>query len=536
MTKANSRIADVAVLVLGGGLFLALALQAVVRPLWIDEVMAMVNYPLAGLSAMFDPLPHYSQAAPPLFNVIISAIANLDPVVIRVVLLLIISACVLVSVTLAFPAVWVPGAVLLSASAISTMIPLWTEMKYYGLEVAGVAIILAWVVKKDGAGRFTVRDLVLLMAAACFGISSMVIAVVALLTHLALRRRDGSWPSPGEALRAAILLAFVAAYYLAIKHGTRLQIATYPDEYNVKGVSAVFMFIKSTMHVAGYAFLPLAALAIAVNLLDVRAPRTQRLILFSVLTMGAFGALAFVGAYPARSARHVAWAGAFYIFFVVNAVWILLGSRGERLRLSWRTGAAAAVAAIAVLAAARPVYRELVTPDAFVNTDNGRVLAWLRSTPPQSVGVWIGAQPVIEYYRKAYPEIGKHRYFGFVTTESVSVSPDLISPGFLSQDVADVSRTIEAKRAEPGGWARGVVYRLLRNFDAPARTLLAQAPASGTFYILVSHADFNATDPLEVARNTALKTAIAERKCDYAVEFEVRKAYLLKLSCSAAPQ
>lgn len=537
-----ARLAAVLALVLSLALLALMMPAAVTRPLWIDEQMAMVSYPLGSLGAMFDPLPYYSQAAPPLFNLISTLLGDLHPDLIRLVLMLLCTLGLLAAALAVFPSLWAAATVFFVLAALRPVFVYWTELKYYGLESTGFALVIAWFLVRSRTRPFGWRDAAILFGATCLGISVMVIAALAMLAVLAERLLGGMRPGWREILPAGALLVGIAAYYLAIGHATGLQMATYTDVYDRSGIDALRLLIRSAGSVAGPYFIPLLGLGFLATLVDRREPRSRRLLVLAVLTAAAFAVLAMMGRYPAYATRHVAWASAFYLFFVLGGVRVLLAWLAAR-----RPGAPALVplAVTGVVLAAMalalvPSARFLRNPQGFIRdyTDAEALAGWLRQADPQAVGLWFGGQPVVDYYRKIYPELDRHSYFGRVDATSAAVPPEMLSPAFLAQDMEAIGQVIEPLRQEPGAWARMVVYRQRLDHSVPAQTLFDEAPKDRPFYILVSHATFSpdipATRPRTdmVSRNGALMREIARRGCGYEVELSVRGGYILKVDCS----
>jgi len=507
------------------GLLLSfLASQAIQRPLWLDEVMAMSNYPLSGLLAVFDPLPRYAQAAPPFFNLVSNLLAALDPVVGRAMLMVTILVGLMLAVLAVFPSVWTAATAIFVMVASANMIIIASEFKYYGFEMLGTALLLAWLLLKNHRNRFTFGDLGLLILCTCLGISGMVISVAALATYGLFRLRGVGSIKFDEMVKGAVFFIFIAGYYLVIQHETRIQILGSPDAYGATGLHALKGLVRAMINFGGRGMLPLTVAAAVVACLDFRNQRSRTLLLFCVLTVLAFAVLAVLGKYPAVSPRHVAWSGAVSLFLIANAV-AVLGCNWLRMNGSRRAGISVLAVSVAAVALV-PTYRLLNREAPYVQTDNDALVAWLRNSQVESIGLWIGGQPVVEFYEKKDPEIAKHAYFGAVNAESVPIAPEFRGP--YSNALA---ATIESLRAKPGAWGRAGVYREYLDYFPPARSLLALAPVGRRFYILASHLDITAQKGFSKARNDALFGTLDAMGCASRTELQVRNGYILQVTC-----
>lgn len=141
-----------------------------------------------------------------------------------------------------------------------------------------------------------------------------------------------------------------------------------------------------------------------------------------------FGVLAVIGVYPATAARHVTWANAIFIFLLANAADVLaVQVRSMRNRKSQFAVVGALTLAVLV-ALANPV-RLLASPTHFTIEDNVAAISKLLTRREEAVGLAIGAQPVIEYYKKIYPDLNRFRYFGDINTASAPL------PAWFNQQV-----------------------------------------------------------------------------------------------------
>ncbi|RVT91102.1 hypothetical protein [Sphingomonas crocodyli] len=524
-----------AALVVRGVISLAVALifaillwRAVQRPLWIDELMAMINYPIGSLSGLFAPLPYYSQAAPPLFNLICSAIAALAPAMARLVLAVAIFGGLAALAWVAFRRWWAPVVVIAYPIAIPSLLAYATELKYYGTETLGIAAITAWFVMRDPAKPLRWRDVVVLIVGMACGISTVILSALALglagLLSLRERRRIGL----SELAMAVVFGAVLIGYYLAIRFGTSIQIHNYPGSYGGKGAVAGargFLHAIDGLLTSRGTLLALAAAVIA----WFGDARSRRLLLLAACALVVLLGLAATNLYPASEPRHVAWINGIVLFLVLNAVATLI-ARGQ-------TPATLGVAALMALIAASTLpsaIQRIRDPDAGTRAASDRVIAWLATQPPSPVGMWLGTQAAVQYYRGFVPTIGRHRYFGAVDQSSVLVPDTLMAKSFLAQPYDVIANTIEARRTRPGGYANRVVYRLVGDYRGAARSMLSEAPRGRPFYIATIHADLEAKDPRNLRRRDGLLNALAERHCRYDPVLTARSAFVLRVSCPAA--
>lgn len=507
-------------------LFVVLSVHAVQRPLWLDELMALVNYPLESWVEVFQPLPLYSQTAPPLFNGVSSLLSHLDPIAGRTVLYGTVSVGLTAAALAVFPRVWAMVVVLFVAIATIQFIPLASGFKYYGFEMMGAALILAWLLRKPLNDRLGPGDIAMLAFATCLGISGMVISVVAIASFVGLRWLGGARIGATEFICAAVLCIFLGGYYVLIKHGASINFQTFNRIYDVEGLRALSQFLGALIRFGGYTLLPVVILSVSLAFIDWRHPVSRKLLLVSLLTVAAFGLLAFVGKYPVSASRHVAWSMGFYVFLVVNAC-AILGRLTTRVSALSRWGLVGA-AGLSAVAAMSPVHGVLLHREPYLHTDNRRIVEWLEAGEPRKIGVWFGAQPLIDYYRVRNSGVARHEYFGLVNAGSAPESP--VAPETYT---AEIGAGIEARRKLPGTIARQEVYRLVRNYTAPARSLIEEAPRGQTFYILASHSDLDGQDAFNLAVRGGLIDTLLAEGCSWDVELKVRKAHVLRALCPA---
>ncbi|HSG93366.1 MAG TPA: hypothetical protein VK999_06580, partial [Methylotenera sp.] len=282
--EASSRIAltlTVGLTALASFILARLLLTSFTRPLWVDEAMAMANYPLSHFGGIFEPLPFYDQAAPPLFNLIMHLLGQfqLQPFVLRAVLFSLCSLAFLYAGRRVLPAT-IPltqrlPILIITVLALPNAVHFGGELKFYGLEMAGAVLILAWPLSRTEETRFEWRDLVLLVAFATFGIATIVLVAVVIFTEtlfLLARRRI----ELGEICRLFLLAGFLGFYYLIIRHATAIQLENYSGWYTSGGLIALQKMSLSARIVLGPLF-ALLVVPIIFTLYDLRNAVSRRL-------------------------------------------------------------------------------------------------------------------------------------------------------------------------------------------------------------------------------------------------------------------
>ncbi|TZG24125.1 purine-nucleoside phosphorylase [Sphingomonas montanisoli] len=512
-----------------GGTFALLAWRFVHRPLWIDETMAMINYPVTGFVGLFAPLPYYSQAAPPLFNLIGSAIVAMPPAIARSMLALLVIGGLAAVAWLAFRRWWAPLLVIGYPIAIPSLLIYATEFKYYGVETLGAGIVAAWFMARRSREPLRFRDIAILIAAMLCGISTMVLAALALAIAALLSWHRRGRIGAGE-LALGLLFGFaMIAYYAAIRFGTSIQINNYPDSYGGGGLASARRFVQAVDGILTSRGAPMILVAGAIGLGG--GGPSRRVLLLSACAVTVFLILAMAGLYPASSPRHLAWLNGIALFVVLNAVSTLVAQKSL-----WPTSlrfAAIGVLSLLVLSTLPPALRQLRNPHAGMREANDELVAWLSAQPASAIGMWQGTQSVVQYYRPFAPAIGKHHYFGKVDQRSVAVPKALLGKQFLSQPYDRIVARIEAGRREKGGNANRVVYRLLGDYRGAARSLLSEAPRAQPFLIVASHADLKDQEIRNRLRRDGLLKALAEAHCTYQPVLTVRAGFVLRVACPA---
>ncbi|MBI1291915.1 hypothetical protein GC173_11830 [bacterium] len=516
-----------------GALLLAvLSFFAVTRPLWNDELMAMMNYPLGGLRALFEPLPFYQQAAPPLFNLVCSLLSGLDPVWGRTILLAAITLGVVCEVVRTYRSAAAAAATLLALAIVPSFVPMASELKYYGLEILGMTAAATWLLRKDRDAPVLARDVIFLTCVVLLGISTMVFAPLALAVHIILRWRSSLRLHWREVALLACFLACLAAYYLAVRHATSLQIGTYGQAYDQRGARSAVLLARLMHGNTGRFLDPLLVAAVLATLSDWRGSRSMRLIVYSAIVGLAFSALAFLGLYPASAWRHVVWIDGLFVVYIANAAH-LLAARTAFASSGLARAGAAAVACCALLALVSPV-RTLTLRHPFTFTDNDKAILDLLDRPERQVGLWIHSQPAIEYYKRLEPALERFEFFGGVNAASAPLPADMAYPNSLSASYAETSSRIERTRNQPGAWGRLTFYSDRRDYSAPAASFVAGAPRQTPFLIFLSFVDLESDDPGMIARVGGLMRALQENGCTSSAVSNGLKYSILLAECGSA--
>lgn len=517
-----------AVIVVCALLLAFLSAYAVTRPLWIDEAMAMVNYPLSSVRALFEPLPLYSQAAPPFFNLICSVLVGFDPAVGRGILLAAIVLSVVGSVAVVYRDVIAVAAALLAVVALPDLIPMASEFKYYGLEMVGMAVTLAWLLRKDPAEPISLSDVVVLACAILLGISTLVFVPLALATILVLRWRTSFVLHLREMVFLLGFLALMLVYYLCVRHATSIQIGTYTDVYQQGGIRSVARFFRFILLNSGLFFLPFLLIAAVVTALNWRDERSIRLITYGALVSIVFSGLILIGLYPLSATRHVIWINGILVFIAANGAFLMMRSP---LRGTWGSRVATAGIVACIVAALLGPARTLTSAHGFMHTDNDSAIAFLLDNPGQPVGIWSNGQPIIELYEKRFPALRQMRFFGVVNNESRPLPAWLAGLDVANASYPEVSSRLEGASNEPGAWGRMNFYRSRLDYSAPAAHFVAEAPKSTPFLVFTSHSDYNTQEPFEKARVVALLGALDAAHCQRELAATGLRFFILRATC-----
>ena len=525
-------------LLIGIALAAAVALLAALiglliqRPLWFDETMAMTNYPATSLRALVAPLPYYSQAAPALFNIICSAIVALPPAIGRGALFLLVAGGLSAVTYATYRRWWALAVVVVFCLGSFSLVYYATAFKYYGVEILGTGVIIAWFLGKRDGRPLQARDAAVLILGMLCGISTLVIAVIALSLHLLPTFRARQTPSTSEWLVILAVLFVAALSYLAVRFATSIQLANFPDVYAHRGLSRAVKYVGSIRRLLSDTTLPLVAVGIVAALLD-RSRFSVRLLMLAATAALVFGVLCVAGLYPATTDRHVAWADGFAIFLFANAVAALTQPCDAEIR-GWRRPLAIALI-LAVLLAGAPNLQRLARRDTGALEDNDKLVAWLLQQPPHTIAMWIGTQPMVQYYRRFHPVLDKHRYLGWRDPSSLPVPRAFVDPRFLAQPYAAIGQVVEAHRDDQGSYNHDLVYRIRNDYRAPARTLIAQARQAGPFYVVASHLDYDATFTESLVIRDALLLALRENHCTSRMVLKVKGGFVLQVRCPNSP-
>ncbi|WP_187431080.1 hypothetical protein ROLI_046080 (plasmid) [Roseobacter fucihabitans] len=502
------------------------------RGLWIDETMAMANYPLASVGAGFAPLPFYAQAAPGVYSLFLSALANWPPETIRliqigVVLGLILTACLLVR------APWiVTFCVLLLGLQQGEFIRYASELKYYGLETASVFACTTWLIARPLSRPFQAVDALGLLALASCGNVALLYAVICLFVVIGL-----CWSLHGMRTREVpwiglTLLGCVVLYGLALR-GVAVQVHNYPQAYQNRGwTDLTFAASVMTAPLSKASLALFLVLAVAGGLLR-NHMHMARWLLASVLLLMSLAVLIWLGTYPASHIRYfIALYGVFLAFPLAA---MLDAEHGEA---TLRNVGAAGLVALVLLGSAqqslstlKDVWRD---PHLFEQDDNLALVTWLNDQPATDVVLWHGAQPTIAYYTRHMPGLGKHRYLYELNSMTGKVAPELFDAAFRNQDYQQVSARVERAIALPGAWSRFVsVYSIYGDFSGPAEAMLKNAPQNAPFLIAASRMHGEITRDSTDTRTSGLLKALDQTGCDWLVALSARKVFVLRASCRA---
>lgn len=308
------------------GLGLAALLVAIAplysRSIWHDEASLLANFPQPGWRWLIEPLPFYSQAGSLLHNLWLDLLSWLPPDRVR----MLSAALILPALTLSLGGVHrdpkVAGLTVLGLLALFE-IPLFaTELKHYGFEMLGTAVILGWFVGRGPDRRFGLADLAVLTLGLWLGIATMVIGALALGLW-----QIGRWHHQRRlALRdlglPAVFAVMLAVFYVVITRVTEVQLRH--PAYEIEGLDAVSRLGRVMLNLLlplGQERLPLAAPLVGLAglglLLGRHDARARRFMTLSVLTVAAFAVLGFVGKYPATTPRHVTWVLGFLLGGIV---------------------------------------------------------------------------------------------------------------------------------------------------------------------------------------------------------------------------
>ena len=534
MNKGSVRPARLSVVVACvalGAFFVAAMIYLVGRPLWFDEYMAETNYPLTDPASMFAPLPFHDQAAPPLFNVLMTLLWPLTFPMQRLVLGAIVLTVIVLALWWLFRSRWSVLAGLATLLAIPLASYMATELKYYGLEMAGCLVLAAWYMTRDADRDITWRDVAIVLGSMITGIATIVVAGTLVgLAYLEILARKG-WPAWRALLPGLAAAVLAIAYYLVIRHATSVQMAVYGGVYNTLGLYAIVKMAGLSLLVVdwsvAFVIIAIAGLALAISSDRIRILRAG---IAAGLLYLLFTVLSVLQIYPAIAPRHVLWVGSL-------AVAISALSVEEISRFRGPIGVRLAIGAVLALLVVGAVQARRKLPDLSQGVErNAVVLRWLENAPPSDVGLWFGAQAMVEVERARGDEaIAKHRYHGWMNPRSVLPGPPLSEPTFRKRPYSQIAAYVEPRRSEPGAIGRFGVYHVLQDYTAPAKTLVAQMPRGKTAYIISTFVPWDADEFGIHLGQVAMQKALTDAGCRYTPKIRVRRAFVLEIFCPPAP-
>jgi hypothetical protein len=261
----------------------------------------------------------------------------------------------------------------------------------------------------------------------------------------------------------------------------------------------------------------------------------QRFVLLALLSVLAFAVLAYLGEYPASTARHVSWVTAFALAGLMFAADLAAGPAtdtgpGKGIEKGMGKGAGAGpepvaaarpraglrlqLALIALLALPAAQTARMLTDPArpYVMAENARVADWLAAQTPHRVAIWEGEQ-VLDYYHQRNPALERHVY------------------------VVYEANLPEAPKTRPIriGWGQTVGYSVSDGFAQGADRLITDMPAGEAFLIYASHARY-ASEHADTVRKPYLDliAALDRQNCSHDFAVAERMVYVLKAVCGEA--
>jgi hypothetical protein len=391
-----------------------------------------------------------------------------------------------------------------------------TELKHYALEIVGCLGLLSWFINKRAAEAVRSQDVLILALFTLLGISTLPVGVIVIATFCVRRLTKHNGIKKSEILGVLLFLIFAASYYFLVKQLTVFQLSNYPGPYAYRGVLvSVKLFLKA-LHELGFrrigGLIVILISSTLLVLLPRRSKKTQRLIAISIVLALSFIVLTGIGLYPARSTRHIIWA--------VSVTWLLLyalmnelARNSQSLDGNLESSSRLVNTEEQVRAAIdrRPVYLASLTL-AFLmllssasniaqaslgkpSKYNEEAVQYIANSKVMVVGLYAGAQPVIDYYSRFYPEFKNINFFGLVRSESTNaLGADNYKEEKIYQD---------AKR--PGAYAR--FWQKNTDWMNAAESVLKEAPRDKEFLIFGSHTGWNDVGKI-------LGKAISESSCN----------------------
>jgi len=468
--------------VLGALALCLLALPLFLRSPWADEIMLFLNFPPAFPEGIVQPLAWYYQAAPPLYNAVIGQFAHLRPETVRFLSMFLI----------ALPSVFLlsrrskPAATVAYALLAMLLFPrpfqMLSEMKHYGLEIVGGLLAVRWFIDKPSSETLRARDLLVLAASALTGFSTIPVAGIALGTHVLLRFAIRRQINGVEVLLGAAFGAFLVGYYLLAKHLMLYLEFGFTETYGAQTASENLKALLGCFARLGggslrlLLFLLIPAAFVAYWSKD--NPLARRLTILAIVLLMAFVVLSALGIYPARRARFLTWTASILWTYVVTFLYLL----PEESRFGhWQKVKYAFLGMVALTGINHTASLWSRIGQELSHTSNNAAIAQLRALPPSRIGLWAGGEPVIEYYRRFYPDLNKHDYFGHQNWKSRFEVFDPTTIDYLGR----------------------------------ARTMMQEISKAGEFYVFASHYGIHRTDRYNQPKVEGLHTAFKDFACSY---------------------
>jgi hypothetical protein len=383
------------------------------RSPWVDEIMLFLNYPTGILRAFTQPLEWYHQAATPLYSATIGQLGEQRPELVRFVSAFVISFGCLLLLCWHSKSLAMVGCALMALLIFPQPLQMLSEMKHYGFEILGSLLALRWFLDKPWNETIVWRDVLVLALSAMLGISTIPVAGIVLGTHVLWRtliQRQVHW---AEAVPIVVFLAFLLGYYALIKHLMEFLVHNFANTYGEKSVTENLRTLAGSFLTVGGGPSKVLAFAVmpylVVAYLGRTNPEARRLTVITSVMGLAFVGLTVLEIYPARRARFLTWTVSFiWVYVLAMVAWL-----PDKGRLTFATKAKYAF--VGMLAMGGFLHLSslwLRLGQDFSSTANNRAVKQLRALPPSKVGFWAGGEPVVEYYRRFYPDLDKHDYFG----------------------------------------------------------------------------------------------------------------------------
>jgi hypothetical protein len=459
-----------------------LSIPLLLRSPWVDEIMLFLNYPPGFPRALTQPLEWYHQAATPLYSMTIGQLGDLRPEIVRLVSTFIIAFCSVLLLSHRSKSLATVGYASLAILLFPQPFHMLSEMKHYGLEIVGTLLAIRWFVDKPSTEAIGSRDVLMLALSALLGLSTIPVAGIALGTHVTLKIAIHRRMDRIEALHVALFTLFLLGYYAWVKH--LMVFLTYNFSYmyadngpteNLKDLARTFVAVGGgSMKVLLFLIIPFAFVAYQAR---GNIERLRLTLITSAIAL-AFVLLSALGFYPARENRFVTWTVAFLWVYVVT----ILSLIPHETRLTSLTKVKYAFLGMVVLSAFTHVWGLWWNlGNEFSSTANNKAISELRSLPPSNVGFWAGGEPVVDYYRRFYPDLNKHYYFGRINWKS----------RYSKFDPSTI------------------------DYFGRANAMLQEAPANAEFIVFASHYVIDGSDRYNQPKSSGLHAALQTNDCSY---------------------